>query len=714
MPTPPASSPPTGAGAAAPLGRPVDELDEADALALGVRPAIAVRQAGLPALPDYLPRPHDDELRAELARVSRHSKVVMLLGEASTGTTRACFEAVRATLPEWRVWHPLPSDGPDVVERALREGRVGPRTVLWLDDAQRYLVPAEVGERLAAALVDLVVRDGGGPVVVLGSLWPEHWRELTDPSDDGHPEARALLAGSRLIRVPSSFDGEDLDRYDERVRGDLRLALAVRHGRGRLTRYLAGVPELLRRYDHADDHVRAVVHAAMDARRLSSWRYLPAGFLQRAAPGYLDPDARHRTPAGDAWFAAALADLTRPCRGTAGPLTRLRADATSDGYQLAGCLDQFGRAVRKTTFPPASFWDAACHTCADPRILGELGNAAHRRGLLLRAYQLGRRAAELGGERADTHRRVDGPRREPATDHDAIEALRVLAHRRAQAGDHDDAEVLAVRAAEQGNTGALRELAVRRAKAGDHDRAERLAVRTAAYGNTRALVDLARLREKSGDHADAERLALGAATYGNTRALVDLARQREQAGAERLLRQAATHGDTRPLRDLAQRWEREGDHDGAERLARHAADHGGTEALVELAWRRDEAGDHDDAERLLRLAGGYGDTEALRELCERRAKAGDHADAERLALSAVDHGDPEPLWMLARQRELAGDVGGAEDLAHRAAARGVDGSLAELVRSRERAGDPDTARCLRRYGLDDRGHAADPWDPDAP
>ena len=74
-------------------------------------------QAGLPELPTYLPREHD-QLLAEVVRAAAgyRSGIVVLVGGSSTGKTRACWEALgllRGQEPEWRVWHPIDPSRPD-------------------------------------------------------------------------------------------------------------------------------------------------------------------------------------------------------------------------------------------------------------------------------------------------------------------------------------------------------------------------------------------------------------------------------------------------------------------------------------------------------------------------------------------------------------------------------------------------------------------------
>jgi hypothetical protein len=57
---------------------------------------------------------------------------------------------LRTQKPEWRLWHPIDPSRPDAALREL--SAIGPRNVVWLNEAQFYLDVADggVGERVAA------------------------------------------------------------------------------------------------------------------------------------------------------------------------------------------------------------------------------------------------------------------------------------------------------------------------------------------------------------------------------------------------------------------------------------------------------------------------------------------------------------------------------------------------------------------------------------
>ena len=359
---------------------------------------------GLPLLPVYVSREHDRQL-TDVVRAAAEgtSGLVVLVGGSSTGKTRACWEALgllRERPDQWRLWHPIDPSRP---EAALRElPSIGPRTVVWLNEAQFYLdAPAEgLGEQVAAGLRELLRDPGRAPVLVLATLWPEFWDTLTArpaAGADNHAQARELLAG-RDITVPAAFTAAQLPLLAGA--GDPRLALAAGAEDGRVVQFLAGAPELIARYRNAPPPAAALINAAIDARRLGMGITLPQAFLEAAAPGYLDNADWDALP-GD-WLEQALAYTAAPCKGTRGPLARIRprtADSAAPEpgpvYRLADYLEQHGRHARRQHIPPTSFWTAA-DRFASPGDLPTLGRAAEDRGLLRDAARLLKHATELG------------------------------------------------------------------------------------------------------------------------------------------------------------------------------------------------------------------------------------------------------------------------------------------------------------------------------
>ena len=407
----------------------VSLTDVTDPFALEVHRPVQPEDAppGLPDLPPYVPREHDEVLgQVVRAAAGGRSGIAVLVGGSSTGKTRACWEALallRDQDPAWRLWHPI---DPSRLDAALTElAGIGPRTVVWLNEAQFYLDPAEagLGERVAAGLRELLRDPGRAPVLVLATLWPGFWDTLTARPPGGadlHAQARELLAGHD-ITVPAAFTPAQVGQLAGS--GDTRLVLAARLAAdGAVIQFLAGAPELLARYRNAPPAAAALINAAMDARRLGMAAGLQQVFLEAAAPGYLT-DAEWDA-LGEDWLDQALAYTAVPCKGVRGPLTRIRprpararpagpgspdgddqppagqaGTADSPVYRLADYLDQHGRAHRKDQIPPAGFWAAAAaHSSPGDQAL--LGHAAHARGLYRAAAQLHKNAAASGNSDA--------------------------------------------------------------------------------------------------------------------------------------------------------------------------------------------------------------------------------------------------------------------------------------------------------------------------
>ncbi|MFC9812185.1 helix-turn-helix domain-containing protein [Streptomyces virginiae] len=720
-------------------GRSIGEWDPHDLEVHPAGPGDSASVFGRPGartMPGYVAREHDRVLAdvVEEAAAGR-SRAVLLVGSSSTGKTRACWEAVQPLAAKgWRLWHPFdPTRAQDALEDLPR---VAPRTVVWLNEAQHYLGDRTEGERIAAAVHQLLVTAERGPVLVLGTLWPEYaalYMALPTPGEeDPHSRVRELMAG-RTLTVPESFDAPALASAGALAKGGDRLladALSRAGADGRVAQDLAGAPALLNRYRQATPAAAAVLEGAMDARRLGVGLHLPQAFLTDAAADYLtDADYDQLT---EDWAERAFAELAALVHGKQAPLRRTtprtprRPPAPSPAnhdpspttagpvFRLADYLEQHGRTSRRHLCPPASFWHAAHTHLTHPDALGNLALEAENRHRLQWSHALRHRAAEHGNPDA-LHRLAE--MREEAGDRDGAEALYRQAAQdgsidalyrqaliRERSGDRDGAETLARQAAEHGSTDALYRLAVMREEAGNRHRAETLARQEAKHGSTDALYQLAMMRERSGDRDGAETLARQAAEHGSTDALYRLAGMRQKAGdrdgAETLVRQAAEHGSTDALYRLAGMRQKAGDRDGAQALYRKAADRGDYNALYRLAEMREKAGDRDGAEALVRKAADRGDYNALYRLAEMRQNAGDRDGAETLYLQAAEGGNTNALYRLALTREKAGDRGGADAVVQQAADRGNINALYRLAVTRQKAGERDGAETLYRHAAD--------------
>ncbi|MEU1931486.1 hypothetical protein ABZ516_29280 [Streptomyces sp. NPDC019826] len=473
-------------------GRPIGQWDPHE---LEVHPAGPDKGSsgadGVRALSGYARREHDQVLAdAVTAAAAGRSGIVVLVGTSSTGKTRALWEAVQPLAEKaWELWHPF---DPSRAEAALEDlHRVGPRTVVWLNEAQHYLGDRKFGERIAAAVHQLLLDEERGPVLVLGTLWPEYAHDylaLPDPSrGDPYSLVRELLAG-HTVNIPDTFDAAALAAATALAeQGDTLLAdVLTRNRNGRITQDLAGAPELLRRYEQPRQAAsRALLEAAMDARRLGTGLHLPQAFLTAAAADYLsDHDYDQLT---DDWAEQAYAELAEQVHGKQAPLrrttprpTRRPPIPTTDAstikpppagpvFRLADYLEQHGRTTRRRLCPPASFWHAAHTHLTHPDDLNHLADAAGDRHRLQWSRYLLQRAGDRGSTKALAH----------------------LAQIYEEAGDRDGAEALARQAADHGDGSALYFLAWVREVAGDRNSAEDLYRQAADYGHRYTMAHLA-------------------------------------------------------------------------------------------------------------------------------------------------------------------------------------------------------------------------------
>ncbi len=741
-------------------GRPVAAWD---AQVLGVHRAItadSVTGQALPELTPYVPRAHDSRLR-ELLAALEHPVMVVLVGGSSTGKTRAAFEAVRAWLPDWSLLSPV--DAAELLAQ-LRSDGVTPRTVLWLNELQIFL---RYQPDVAAALRQLLA--GDEPVAVIGTIWPQFWKELTclpaDGEQDVNHQARELLQLADRVYVPDMFTGNDLAELRRVLATDRRLASAAEaaHSDGKVTQVLAGGPELVQRYQHpadAEDRFgKAVLSAAMDARRLGYESPIGTPFLEEAAPAYLDPPDRVGTP-GD-WFTTGLGHATGEVRGIAA-LTGHRdrpGVGPADGYVLHDYLDQYSRTARRGVLIPAAVWDALTAYASNPADRTRLAQEAQRRGLYRYAVELARPAAEAGESTA----------------------MQLLAVRLDEAGHGEEAEEWLRRAAEAGNPNAVQLLAKRLYEKGDAEGAETILRTAAASGDTSAILSIAGQLDQAGHGEEAQQLLVQAAGSGDTVIMERLAARFDEAGrgeeAEEWLRRAAEAGDSIVMQQLADRLDEAGRAEEAEMWLRQAAeadgpfshfvrlrlaqrlDDTGRPGEAEEWLRRDieageisatmwtlagrlgqagraeeaevwrqrarDAGEYfalwfaiaeieqsggglDDFEALLRPPAEAGDLFAMRTLAERFDAAGRGSEANRWLSDSAEAGNLNALHVLAGRLQQASRGGEAEQVWRRIIEAGNSFAVHSLAQQFEGT-DPTRADSLRRYGIEPGGSTAAPW-----
>ncbi|MFF0742706.1 hypothetical protein ACFYVL_20140 [Streptomyces sp. NPDC004111] len=703
---------------------------------LGVHGAIAdpLRMAATGfVLPEYIARRHDHELRDLLtdAASGENPVLVVLNGYSCTGKTRTAYEAVAACLADWALAYPKDADS---MYRLLVADAFAPRTVLWLNEAQE-LLGGPGGEAAAAALRRRLEQPE--PLVVIATLWPGHRIELAErPTgvQERHPQARALLASARVITVPAVFDSSALERLHETDDGSLAVAARTAPD-GAITQTLAGGPDLVQWYEQADGaqdcYGKAVVTAAMDARRLGHTSPLPFALLEAAASGYLTDAQRAAAPAD--WFETALAFARIKVKDVVAALGDVARDhgmgARSGVCRLADYLDHYARTARRECFPPASFWHAVEHHAATAADLYELARSAERRGRLRLSAALLRRAGDAG----------HGPAWETI--------VTMMAYR----GLTEEAETVARSVLRSGDPEPMLALAWTLSEFDGPDETERLIREAATTGRASALTSLAAVLSHG---PEAEAALTGAVALGDPEAPFLLAELRRNTGDlveyERLLWLGASAGDRNAKGALVTLKCRADEWDEAERLARTFAERGDGFELAMMAVERDSGGDRTEAERLAWSAIELADRDAFDAAKPPWQGATFAAAAVLLGLHFEDEIEAESIlhrltefrspqtWAVAAWFQEVRHVDRAEALYRRAAGRGnlyalerlammerhrnaagaerthrvavnVGGGVRLLAALWEEEGREEEAEQVRCYGLEIDGSIADPW-----
>lgn len=691
---------------------------------LGVHACIRAGDAA-GELPPYVERDLDVELRAAVGDAARDGGLVLLVGSSSVGKTRSLFAAVRAVLPEWWLIHPDPDDATPIRDLAAEPA---PRTVVWLDELQRYL--ARPNGLTVAAVRRLI----GGGLVLVGTLWPDEYAHHNALRSAGAVDDSS--EGQGLLRLARTFDVADTISPAERRRAealaaDGRIRIALSSPDVGFTQVLAAGPDLIRRWEHAaDPYGKAVITAAVEARRLGVRGPVTRAYLVAAAPAFLGAAQLAAAPAG--WFGEALRYATTPVQGAAAALTPVAAGiGNRPRYQVADFLYQHGRGVRRCATAPEAVWQALLLD-PEPTDSAALADSARRRGqhrVAVSFYE----AAEAQGHRFAADWLVL-----LLTDLGLTDELR----RRAEAGDGQAAGRMYELWKEHGEAvkildmiGAFHKDRLRSlgataerlsteperlgrlradADAGDPTAAEQLAELETEWsrldelllvldqrvndGDTQPVMRLMELLVEAGRYYDSSMIRFRFTIAGQAKGKVWLAEQfvmRERFDiAIDLFREKADEGHANAARrlvdllvdrnlvaELRQRADA-GDRHAAGRLAEvELIRQGRTGEAVALLRDQADAGDRFAARRLADLLADLGDLDQLR----RRSDTGDWHAAVRLArlLEAAD-----------RRKELADEVAAGTLAAFEALCRlgaGPDGRRAQALVTGS-SGDPEGGR----------------------
>ncbi|WP_432958453.1 hypothetical protein [Micromonospora haikouensis] len=684
----------------APSGRRLPRVREAAALACGVHRAASVVDAGadgtpgplLPEVPPYVPRDVDHRLDEAL----RAGGLVVVEGAPAAGKTRAAFEAMRRVMPGHQLL--IPQDRDARALHALAErGRPLRRSVVWLDDLERYLGPEGISEQT----LDVLRPPGRTDVVLLATLRPEALRAIRPATGSGGQELRgnrveAVLRRAAVIRMPGRFSETERTRALA-YRSDPRIAAAVAQeaaGEAGFAEHLAAAPAILARWLHGRDGAyplaAALVTAAVDCRRIGYHRPVTGDLLAALTTHYPD-----RRPADDRDVPAdqlrdALGWATEPVLGASGCLT-VHHHSTYLAFDYL--VDQVQRDIDALA-PPAEIWDAVMPLLddADPA-LATIAASAHRRGHVEIATRAWRRAAEAGNPMAMYYTAVlasnRGDRAEAGHWYERVEQtdspieLRELGAAAWRAGDRQLATRWLTRAAEAGDREAMynlvlrwREWPRRTMMASWSDRSDQKATywlrRAAEAGHPAAMYRFGVYLDKTGSPEQAETWRARVEAVTEPAALAEIGHAAQEANdhdnAIRWLRRAAEHGNGEAMWHLGEtyldrhesRWREANDLDEAKRWFRAAANAGQWIAMFNLAWLQSKYGDLSEAEYWWKRCAQLGDHNAMRSLSILAADRGDLPAARQWLERSAGRGNRRAMIKLADQADERGDAAEAE------------------------------------------------------
>ncbi|MET9001758.1 CDC27 family protein, partial [Amycolatopsis sp. NPDC004169] len=603
---------------------------------LGVHAAIQTTQPSNDAqpgpdegeLPVYVPRDFDTDLRAKLTHARQQGGFVLLTGDSSVGKTRALFEAIQHVVPDWWLLHPHDAE-------ALRKFAAHPtgRTVVWLDELQGYLDSAEGVP--AGQARDLIAAG----VVLVATCWPsEHNKRVALPVDDQpdpYANDRRLLGLADVLHVPDALSTYERRRAEDLAGTDRRIRVALDTPDAGFTQVMAAGPELIRHCNQAPAYAKAIITAALDARRVGAHAPLTHDYLADAAPGYLN-DREIATATPD-WFEYALDYATRLLHGATAALTPVPASMGAiAGYQVADYLHQYALHARRNEHLPGTAWHALTRH-HHPDDTQRLANNADRRGRYHEALMLYLQLINRGDEPAARSLA------NLLVNHGQVEELRT----RANNGDGAAAYRLADLLLKQGQAEDAIQLLRAHADNGDWSIAYRLAELLAEQGQVEQL----RVHADNGNRAAAYRLA-------------DLlVKQGQMDDAIQLLRAHADNDDWFATYRLASLLVEQGQMDDAIQLLRAHADNGDKAAADRLASLLVEQGQMDDAIQLLRAHADNRDWSIADQLTDLLVKQGQMDDAIQLLRAHADNGDKAAADRLA---SLLAEQGKLEQLCVRA------------------------------------------------
>ncbi|MGY2087938.1 tetratricopeptide repeat protein [Nocardia gipuzkoensis] len=536
----------------------------------------------------YVPRIHND-VDARLGDALATDRLVVVVGPSKAGKTRSLFEAVHTHLPHARVVVPAQGRLADIAACPEFVDLEEP-AVVWLENLDRFLTGS--GALDPALLTKLTAR--AARTVVVATLRSEARARLRTEGGELTHDTRVLLQEATEIRLaPTSNSPEEQARAAEAYPG-------LELGDYGLAEVLAGAPELLQRYDDAQDIdpvLWTVIRVAIDWARIGQPGPIPETVLTELADTAAVTLLPHRD-VPDSGIREAVEAARNPVPGV-GRVSALLTQPLPDGTRAYRPFDYLIAADDGQHHPvrpiPDDFWYTAT-TDTDPDTLFAVAYAAYLREKVSEAETLLRRSANAG---------------HPG----AMYNLGALLYEQDKT---EEAETLWRAAANAGHPGAMYNLGALLDQRGKTEEAETLWRAAANAGDPGAMYNLGHLLNQQGKTEEAETLWRAAANAGHPGAMYSLGLLLDQRGkteeAETLWRAAANAGHPDANYNLGLLLYEQDKTEEAETLWRAAADAGDPDAMYNLGLLLNQQGKTEEAEILWCAAADTGHLKAINAL----------------------------------------------------------------------------------------------------
>jgi TPR repeat protein len=214
-------------------------VQELDPLEFGVHRA-PINQGN--AVPPYVMRDIDFEVRTKMLRACKSGGLVLLVGDSTAGKTRIAYEILLDVVPARRIFRPF--DMSDLSSSLVTIISNRKDCVVWLDDLEQYLGPAGLTSPTVAYLkragVTVVATIRGEQYQRFLQLAPDHVHENSLQGSD----FQRILDLSQSVFVPRRWSDAELKRAAQSK--DIRVIEAVQHSESfGIAEYLAAGPRLL-------------------------------------------------------------------------------------------------------------------------------------------------------------------------------------------------------------------------------------------------------------------------------------------------------------------------------------------------------------------------------------------------------------------------------------------------------------------------------------